>query len=392
MNSEVNFQRIIALAKKDIKRIVREPSVLFMIILFPIVLMVAFAMAFGTVGGTQSVTYQIGIVNLNLEGNHQQWSNYFIGNLTNIKILKIQEYQNSETAQSDLMQGKIQAVLVIPENFGQSCSSYWAEANPSLWTNTTLQLYLDSGSMFATQAIPPIIQEALITTISGTQRIPLQIPINIASPSMVASNKFTTFDYMAPGIFTFALIFLIMTISQSFTAERQQGLLRRINITPITSKEIMTSQVLANMIIALIQAILLLAMSLIVGYRPVGNLASFALAFAILIIFSLCCVGFGLITAVVSKSPEVATGISFIFIIPLMFLGTFVTSGLSTIAQAAGKFVPSYYVTDALTSLFLRGAPITSPTILFDTLVVLLYSIIVLMLGIILFKKFGRRG
>jgi len=62
---------------------------------------------------------------------------------------------------------------------------------------------------------------------------------------------------------------------------------------------------------------------------------------------------------------------------------------LSSVAHAAGKFVPSYYVTDALTSLFLRGAPVSSPVVLIDLLVVLITSVIVLLIGILLFKKYG---
>jgi len=97
-----------------------------------------------------------------------------------------------------------------------------------------------------------------------------------------------------------------------------------------------------------------------------------------------------LIAATLAKSSGAATGIAFIFIMPLMFLGTFVSVGLSAIAKDAGRFVPSYYVTDALTSLFLRGAPVTSPTILIDISVVTIYSVIVLMLGIILYGKYGK--
>ena len=63
---------------------------------------------------------------------------------------------------------------------------------------------------------------------------------------------------------------------------------------------------------------------------------------------------------------------------------------MSATAKEAGKFVPSYYVTDALTSLLLRGAPVTSPTVLLDILVVAIYSMIVLILGIVLYVKYGK--
>jgi hypothetical protein len=52
--------------------------------------------------------------------------------------------------------------------------------------------------------------------------------------------------------------------------------------------------------------------------------------------------------------------------------------------------VPSYYVTDALTSLFLRGAPISSPTILFDLTIISTVSVATLLVGILLFKKYGK--
>ena len=387
----MNFQRVISLVKKDLKKMTREPATLFLIMLFPIILTLAFGASFGEIGGAQSTTYQIGVVNMDLTGPYQHWSLQFIGNLTNVEILNIQSYSTNETAQTDLIQGNIQAVLLVPQNFGQSCNSFWeAPKDPSLWKNTTVQLYLDSGSLFATQAISPIIQQVLTATVYGEQPASIPRPIQIGTPSFIQASKVSMFDFMAPGIFAYASIFFTMTVAQSFTTDRENGLLRRINVTPTTPTEFMTSQAISNMIAALIQVALVFAMAYLVGYRPNGDLASFALAFVIMSIFSLCNVGFGLIAATLAKSPGAATGISFIFIMPQMFLGTFVGFALSPSAQAAGKFVPSYYVTDALTSLFLRGAPISSPTILLDLAVVSICSAIALLSGIVLFRKYGK--
>ncbi|HYB93296.1 MAG TPA: ABC transporter permease [archaeon] len=387
----MNFQRVFALVKKDLKRMVREPAALFLIILFPVVLTFAFGLSFGGIGGGQSATYQIGIVNMDSARSSHSWSQYFIGNLTNTEILKIQLYPDNKTAQADLVQGKIQAVIIIPKNFAQSCSSFWSTpTNPNQWINTTVQVYLDSGSMFATQAIPPIIQQTLARTIYGNQPKSVATPVQISSLSLVQASKTTAFDFMAPGIFAYASIFLAMTVAQSFTVERENGLLRRINVTPTTAAEFMSSQTISNMVGALIQAILVFGMAFLVGYRPKGDISSFALAFIIVLIFSLCNVGFGLITATLAKSPGAATGIAFIFILPQMFLGTFIGAGLSSTAQSISRFVPSYYVTDALTSLFLRGAPISSPTVLLDLTVTSFCSVAALLVGILLFRKYGK--
>jgi ABC-type multidrug transport system permease subunit len=244
--------------------------------------------------------------------------------------------------------------------------------------------------MLASQAIPPIIQQILIATIYGEQQTSIALPIQIGSPSLIQVSKLTMFDYMAPGIFAYAGIFLTMTVAQSFATDRENGLLRRINTTPTTATEFMTSQAISNMIAALIQVVLIFVMAYTVGYRPNVSIASFAVAFIIVLVFSLCNVGFGLITATVAKSSGAATGLAFVFIMPQMFLGTFVGMALSSVAQAAGKFVPSYYVTDALTSLFLRGAPVSSPVVLVDLLVVSVTSVAVLLIGILLFKKHGK--
>jgi ABC-2 type transport system permease protein len=387
----LNFQRVFSLAKKDLKRMIREPATLFLIILFPVILTLAFGVSFGAIGGAEATTYLIGIVNMDSAGPYQPWSQNFIGNLADTDILQIQDYFNNETAQADLIQGKVQAILLVPAGFGESCDSFWnAPTEPRLWMNTTLQLYLDSGSMFATQAIPPIVEQVLAATVYGTQPISVPRPVQIGSPSLVQASKLTAFDYMAPGIFAYAAIFLTMTVAQSFTTDRANGLLRRINTTPTTPSEFMTSQAISNMVAALIQVALVFAMAYLVGYRPSGDAVSLALAFVIMSVFALCNVGFGLITATLAKSPGAATGIAFVFIMPQMFLGTFVGFALSPSAQAAGKFVPSYYVTDALTSLFLRGAPVSSPTILLDLSVVSICSVVALLFGILLFGKYGK--
>jgi hypothetical protein len=51
--------------------------------------------------------------------------------------------------------------------------------------------------------------------------------------------------------------------------------------------------------------------------------------------------------------------------------------------------VPSYYVTDALTSLFLRGAPMSSPIIVIDLFMVAVTGVVTAIVGIFVFQRFG---
>ena len=60
-------------------------------------------------------------------------------------------------------------------------------------------------------------------------------------------------NLMVPGLIAYACIFIIMTIAQSFSSERQEGLLRRMSTTPMTSMEFMGSQIMTNMLLSIYQ-------------------------------------------------------------------------------------------------------------------------------------------
>jgi ABC-2 type transport system permease protein len=192
-------------------------------------------------------------------------------------------------------------------------------------------------------------------------------------------------DFMAPGIFSFAAIFMIMTVAQSMTVERDGGLLRRMATTPVTSSEVILSRAISYMVVGIAQVGLVFAGSYAIGYRPATDVAGFAFAFLIVVVFTLTAVGMGLITAVLSKSADVATGIGFIFIMPQLFFGTFMPLG--GLSDVIGMYMPSNYVTHALTTLFLRGAPVTTPIIWIDLLIVGVVGVVMLLLGALLFGR-----
>jgi len=384
----MKFQRVLALTKKEMKKTIREPAVLFMIFLFPIVFVFAFGTSFGSVGDSQTY-YRLGVVNMDQAGSVNA-SQILLTALSDTNILNVQTYVDNQTAQNDLSQGSVQGVMIIPADFSQSFASYQAAPNnPDMWTNATVSLYLDKGSLVATQAVPPIIQQVL-SALAGQSQQAVTSPFSLETASLVEVNAPSTFDFMAPGMFTFASIFLIMIVAQSFTQDRENGMMKRIRITPTTPTEFMTSQVLSYMVIALVQAILMFAMIYFMGFQPDGGIPVYVFGFALILLFALSNVGFGLITATIAKSSGAATGLSFLFVLPQMFLGTFVGISLASATQVAGKIVPSYYVTDALTSLFLRGAAITSPAVLLDTAAVSVSCVAILAVGIVLYGKYYK--
>lgn len=382
--------RVLALSKKEWKRMLREPAVLFMIILFPVMLTVAFGASFGATAGSQPSTYSTAVVSLGT-GVNSTWSGQFVQGLSNSGVLKVQPYSNNATAQSALSQGQVQAVVVIPGSFDASVQSYRSHpSDPALWQNSSISLYVDKASLVSAQVIPSVVQQVLNTVVLGVKPTAVPSPVSISNLSLVQSTPQTVFDTFVPGLFSFASIFLIMMVAQSFTGDRESGILRRIIITPTAASEVMTSQVLAYLVIGAVQALLVFLSAYALGYRPSVGLGAVALGLGIASVFSISNVGFGLITATISRTAGAATGISFLFLLPQMFLGTYVSMALSSSAQVASRFVPSFYVTDALISLFTRGAAITSTAVVSDLAIVGMFSVAILLAGTALFRRFGR--
>ena len=113
----MKIQTIKALFMKDMKGLLRQPSNLFMAILFPLILTGAFGLAFGSFGSDGGNSqYTIGYIN----HDNTNWSGYFVGNLTDNDLLLVTEYTDLVNIQSDLEQGKIDAYIIIPDTFGSS--------------------------------------------------------------------------------------------------------------------------------------------------------------------------------------------------------------------------------------------------------------------------------
>jgi len=381
--------RALALAKKDWKRMYREPAFLLLIILFPVMLTVAFGTSFGAVGGSQPTNYSLAVVNPhsgNLTPSYQ-----FAQALAATELLRVQYYATNQTAQSALSQGKVQGILVLPATFDASVYSYRSVPDDSgSWLNCTVSLYLDKASFMSSQVIPTVVDQTLGEAVFGVRASSPALPVVVSTPQLVRVQTSSVFAMFAPGLFAFASIYMIMTVAQSYAGDRENGILRRIVVTPATSSDVIAGSVLTYLAVGLLQAALVFGCVFALGYHPATDGLGLAVGFLIVTVFAMCNIGFGLITAAISKSPGAATGISFAFLMPQLFLGTFVGASLSSTAQAAGRFVPAYYVTDALTSLFTRGAAATSTAVLTDLAVVSLSSIVVLLVGVQVFKRFGR--
>ena len=196
----------------------------------------------------------------------------------------------------------------------------------------------------------------------------------------------SVFEFLIPGLYAFSGLFIAIPVALSFSEDREQGLLKRINTTPMTGGEFIGSHLLSNMSMVIIQVAIIAVLTFLMGYP--GAPAGIILAFVFMVIFSMSTIGFGLIAATIAKSAKAAGGIIQIFVLPQQLLA----SGLYPLpseAKVVGMFMPLHYVSDALTLLF-NGAPLNDLSIWIDLLVLTIFSFVIIFVGILLFKKHGK--
>jgi ABC-type multidrug transport system permease subunit len=107
-----------------------------------------------------------------------------------------------------------------------------------------------------------------------------------------------------------------------------------------------------------------------------------------MVIFTLSTVGFGLITATISKSPKAAGGIVWIFMLPQQMLASNLYP-LPPETSLISMFMPLYYASDALTLLF-NGIVLSNMRLWWDLLILVMFSLVLIIAGILLFQKYGR--
>ena len=89
-----------------------------------------------------------------------------------------------------------------------------------------------------------IIKTLVVMQIKKLFRTPANLFLSVLFPAILTVTFGIAFNdpetgmtihSMAPGLISYAIIFIIMTVAMSFAEDRDQGLLKRINTTPTLS-------------------------------------------------------------------------------------------------------------------------------------------------------------
>ena len=215
----------------------------------------------------------------------------------------------------------------------------------------------------ARQVLIPIVQGMLTGVLDG-------IDTNLTGQPKVlglrteagSARELRTIDYLLPGILGLSLMQLgLFATAQPLVALRVQGVLKRLNATPLSRIALLTAYVAFRLTVALFQtAICVLIGRYAFKVAVVGNVWALS---GWLFLGTLVFISLGFFMAAVSKNEEICIGLGNIINLPMILLSGvfFPINHLSRVFDYILPLVPLNYLGDALRQTMVDAPPVHSP-------------------------------
>ena len=405
-----------ALFVKYLKVNFREKQNLFWIFGYPLLFMGLFLIAFNS-GGARS-TYTIVIINNDVLGLDSPETD--MGANTSLILMDLFD-QNSNFSESFTLQKsysngteitesgarqlveeeKIDGLIIIPRNFSEIIigSTWWYPLVkqgiiPPNTSNEFISLMLSLNDTDYVSGSPTL--EILTIADAVTGQVISSVFNSIVNDIILGYNNITSlsieqsigpkgrdltwFDMSAPGLVVVGVLVGISNLSIMFAFEKSQGLLQRLDTTPVPRSILLFSGGIGQLAISSIQIAILLGMLPIFGVN-ISPDANWFLAFIIPLSLAFTCIGLGLILASFVKSASAAGGIAWITIMPLQFL----CGAFFPIEIGVSKFIPTFYTVRAIRLVLIYGAPLS--LVWQDLLITLGFGFVFICIGMIIFTK-----
>ena len=276
---------------------------------------------------------------------------------------------SQQQADAKLHGGEIAGYVLLPSDFSNRAQQGHAiilpvhlEGTEPGLSGTILQAVGQAFTVLASQA--------------GGVRFETQVSYLHGGPN------FDTLDYFGAafiGLVVFFLVFVITTVA--FLRERSQGTLERLMASPLRRPEIVLGYMLGFTVLALIQAIEVLAFSLLVLH--VHNSGNVSLIFLLEALMAVVAVNLGIFLSMFARTEFQAVQFIPLVIVPQMLLSgiIFPVSTEPGPLQVLSRVLPLTYAVTGMRDIMIRGADLSWSSLQVDLAVVFGFAILVIIAG-----------
>jgi ABC-2 type transport system permease protein len=242
-----------------------------------------------------------------------------------------------------MRKGDVDAVLVVPSGYGAAITAGGAPT-PIIVTTDPSRSQL-SGTVY--QSV-----QAVLGVVNLGGRPPLVVP----QPATLQTENLNVISYFVPSILGMAIMQVGIFAAVPLVADREKLILKRLAATPLRRWQLVGSNVLMRLVIALVQAVIIIGVGWLVFGVQVSSSSGLALFFIVL--GSVAFLSIGYVLASFTQTEEAANGLTSVVQFPMMFLsGTFFPiQAMPDFLQTIALLIPLTYLADALRQLMVGGA------------------------------------
>lgn len=372
--------RILAIAQRVLKELVRDKRTLALMFLAPVLVMWLMNVMFSA---NSNSTASLATVNV---------SQTVSQNLDNVKGVTVHKYQSNHNAQEKLQQHKIDGVI-----------HYHNGKYDVTYANT------DSGKTGLTkQALRVALTNNTISTLTGTiqnlqRRIAATNPQaaqtmqqNARRPSKPTISNHYNYGDSNTGFFAkiipilmgfFIFLFVFLVSGMALLNERIHGTLDRLLATPVKRSDIVFGYMLSYGVIAVLQSIVIVLSTIwLLKVEVVGSI--FSIIF-ISLLFALVALAFGILLSTLANSElQMMEFIPIVVVPQIFFSGIIPLDSMAHWVQYIGKVLPLTYTGDALTKIVMDGTPLTQ--LGGDIFALLIFLVVLVVLNVIGLKRYRK--
>jgi ABC-2 type transport system permease protein len=164
-------------------------------------------------------------------------------------------------------------------------------------------------------------------------------------------------QFLAPGIVAMSILFTATFSGIEVLWDRQFGFLKEILVAPVSRLHIMIGKTLGSATVAVIQGIIVFAMSLVFGFRPT-NLVLLPLALVYMGLIAIIFTALGTAIASLIEDTQGFQLIMSFLIMPIFFLSgaLFPMQSMPKAVNAISSINPLTYGVDGLRGVLINGA------------------------------------
>jgi ABC-2 type transport system permease protein len=367
--------KLLAVVERDLKKFKRNPMVLAMSILMPIIYLLILGNSFQ--GKLRALPL---VVVKNDPGFHAR---RLVDNLRAVEVqpqtLTIINAIDAKKAIDGVRDGKYKAVLIIPSDFSKKID---LKARPEVG------LFLDNTDAISADAIKGTVNGALTSIYSD------YVPIRERTDEAYLRdiNLYRQVDYyqsLVPGVVIMAIFLGALTTGAfNLVMDRFLGIDESYLLTPLSKSHIVGGLIISGLSITTLIAVLIFTVSMIITGIPLSKgIEQLASILIVIILTTLCLLSLMFVMIGRVNHPRIV-GVLSGFLNVILF---FPSGAIYPIASFPGwlrafaNINPEAYAVDALKSILFKGESITG--ILGDVTFLVIFTFVMMMIAIVTFKR-----